>query len=126
RALRMVGGVYKQIILVAALAVLVGLVGMARSVNDGAATLTFARVSSFRHGMASTAASGFDVDADVSTPGAALSFLPIGMAEFLLGPFPWQYGSLRALLAAPETFYWWFLFPSLIRGLIWSVCSRFS
>ena len=48
--------------------------------------------------MAITANSGFDADVDISTPGGALLFLPIGIANLLLGPFPWQFGSLRALL----------------------------
>jgi hypothetical protein len=52
--------------------------------------------------------------------------LPLGVAELLLGPFPWQFGSIRALFAAPETIYWWILFPGVIRGMSWSARRRFS
>ncbi len=126
RGLRMVGGIYKQVLLLGALAALLALVGVSGNVSEGATTLTLQRVSMFRHGMATTANSGFDANADVSTPAGALALLPIGVAELLLGPFPWQFGSLRALFAAPETIYWWILFPSLIRGMLWSVRRRFA
>jgi 4-amino-4-deoxy-L-arabinose transferase-like glycosyltransferase len=126
RGLRLLTGVYKQLLLVVAVATLLVIVGIASRVNDDAATLTLQQVSRFRHGMATTAASGFSADVDISTPGGALAFLPIGMANLLLGPFPWQLGSMRALFAAPETIYWWLLFPSLIRGLVWSIRSRFA
>jgi hypothetical protein len=48
------------------------------------------------------------------------------MAFLLLSPFPWQFGSLRALFAAPETVVWWFLFPSMIRGLRYTIAKRFG
>lgn len=126
RGVRMVSGVYKQLLVIGAVVALLALAGVSGRFDEGATTLSLANVSKFRHGMAITASSGFDVDADISTPGGALAFLPIGMANLLLGPFPWQMGSLRALLAAPETLYWWILFPSLIRGFIWSVRKRFA
>ncbi|HXU73738.1 MAG TPA: glycosyltransferase family 39 protein [Polyangia bacterium] len=126
RGVRMVSGLYKQLVVVAAMAALLAIVGISGRFDEGATTLSLANVSHFRHGMAVTASSGFDADVDISTPAGALAFLPIGMANLLLGPFPWQMGSLRALLAAPETIYWWILFPSLIRGFIWSLRNRFS
>jgi hypothetical protein len=126
RGLRMFSGIYKQIVLVLAVVVLLALVGISGNVSDGAATLTLQRLSMFRRGMATTANSGFDASADISTPGGALTLLPLGVAELLLGPFPWQFGSLRALFAVPETIYWWILFPSLLRGLIWSTRQRFA
>jgi hypothetical protein len=126
RGVGMVSGVYKQVLLVGAVVALLAVTGIAGSVDRDAGTMTLARVSQFRQGMAVTANTGFSADVDISTPGGALLFLPIGMANLLLGPFPWQMGSLRALLTAPETVYWWLLFPSLIRGLIGSIRSRFA
>lgn len=126
RGLRMFSGVYKQLVLVGAIVALLALVGISSNVSEGASTLTLERLSTFRQGMASTAHSGFQAGADISTPGGALALLPFGLAELLLGPFPWQFGSLRALFAAPETIYWWILFPSLIRGMVWSVRRRFA
>jgi hypothetical protein len=126
RGMRSFSGIGKQILLVALFAGLLGIVGISGRFSEGTSSLTLERVSHFRHNMAVTASSGFDANVDVSTPGSALAFLPLGVAELLWGPFPWQFGSLRALFAAPETIYWWLLFPSLIRGMIWGVRKRFA
>jgi len=55
--------------------------------------------------------------ADISTPGKALVFLPRGLAYFLLAPFPWMLGSIRQALAVPETLYFYWLIPWMIRGV---------
>jgi hypothetical protein len=54
---------------------------------------------------------------DISTPGKALLFLPQGLALFLLAPFPWMLGSARQVLAVPETLYFYWLIPWMIRGI---------
>jgi hypothetical protein len=84
------------------------------------------RISMYRHGMAATAHSGFAVDADLSTPGGALSFLPIGMSVLLLGPFPWQMTSLRPLISLPEMLLWWSMLPALWRGIRFSIRREFG
>lgn len=61
--------------------------------------------------------SGFDAEADVSNPVAALSYLPRGLVTFMLGPFPWQLGRATQLAVVPDLLVWWFLLPSLWRGL---------
>lgn len=53
---------------------------------------------------------------DISTPGKALAYLPRGMALFLLAPFPWMIGSIRQVLAVPETLFFYWLIPWVIRG----------
>jgi hypothetical protein len=126
RGAHMIGGVYKQVALAAAVIGLLAIVGATTHVSAGAETLSLERVSGFRHGMAVTAHSGFSADVDVSTPAGAIAFLPIGLAELLLGPFPWQWSSRRALMAVPETLYWWFLFPALLRGMWSSFRERFA
>jgi dolichyl-phosphate-mannose-protein mannosyltransferase len=126
RGLSLVSGVYKQIALVGLVGAVLVLVGLSGNVSEGTSIVNLAQASSFRHGMAVSAQSGFAADADVSTPAGALALMPLGIAELLLGPFPWQFGSLRALFAAPETIYWWLLFPSVLRGMFWSVRSRFA
>lgn len=119
-------GIYKQVVVGGILVGLLVMVGFSGRAQTGLDVLSFERVSSFRHGMAITANSGFASDVDVSTPGKALMFLPIGVAELLLGPFPWQLGSFRALLALPETLYWWILFPAMLRGMWWMFRKRFT
>ena len=126
RGVGLVGGVYKQIVVGGILLGLLIMVGFAGRAQTGLESVSFEKVSTFRHGMAISANSGFSNDVDISTPGRALLFLPIGVAELLLGPFPWQFGSFRALLAAPETIYWWLLFPATLRGMWWMFRKRFS
>lgn len=126
KGIRVVSGVYKQIAVGSALLLLFVLVGAANRAEKGTEVLSFEQVSAYRGGMAKTAESGFAADVDISTPTGALTFLPIGMSVFLLGPFPWQMTSMRALMAAPETIVWWFMFPSVLRGLRFIVRERFS
>lgn len=126
RGAGLVSGVYKQVIIGGVFVGLLVMVGFAGRAQEGLETLSLARVSDFRHGMAISANSGFNADADVSTTGGALLFLPIGIANLLLGPFPWQFGSLRALMAGPETIYWWLLFPSVLRAMWWMFRKRFA
>ncbi|MDQ4133753.1 MAG: hypothetical protein M3179_11240 [Actinomycetota bacterium] len=64
-----------------------------------------------------TAGSGFDQEADVSTPQAALSYLPQGLPKFLFGPFPWQITGPRQLPVVPDMIVWWALLPSLWVGI---------
>jgi hypothetical protein len=126
RGLGLVSGVYKQVMLIGVMVALMAMVGIAGRMQSGLEIMTFERVSAFRHGMAVTANSGFEADVDVSTPTRALLFLPLGVSELLLGPFPWQWGSMRALMAAPETIYWWILFPSTLSGMWWMFRKRFT
>jgi hypothetical protein len=127
RGIRFMTGVYKQIFVVITGVALFAMLGLTESSEEYTSTvmnLEFA--SQYRRGMAVTAQSGFDHDVDVSTPGNALAYLPIGMAYLLFAPFPWQLTSLRPLLAAPETVLWWILFPATVRGIILVVRKRFS
>jgi hypothetical protein len=126
RGMKVFTGVYKQLVAGGALLILLGLLGFAGRAEQGTEYLNLQRVSSFRQSMATTADSGFAADVDISTPTGAITFLPIGLSVLLLGPFPWQWGSLRALMAVPETVLWWFLFPSLIRGVRFSIRHIFS
>ncbi len=81
------------------------------------------QVETVRSSLSQTGASGFASQADVSTPGRALSYLPFGFANFFLGPFPWQIQSTRQLVALPDLLVWWYLLASLWRGL-WSAKRR--
>lgn len=75
-----------------------------------------AEINEARYWNTVGAASSFE-QVDISTPGAALAFLPKGLAFFLLAPFPWMLGSIRQVLAVPETLFFYTLVPSMVRGL---------
>jgi hypothetical protein len=66
---------------------------------------------------AAVGGSRFEPAADISTPGRALTFLPRGLAFFLLAPFPWTVSNLRQLLTLPEMLFFYSLLPAMIRGI---------
>lgn len=126
RGFQAVAGISKQLAFLTLAVLLLAMVGASGRVQEGAEVFSLERVSTFRQGLSTTADSGFAQDVDISTPGRALAFLPIGMSYLLLSPFPWQFGSLRAALAGPEMLLWWLLIPSLIRGIFYTIKTRFS
>jgi hypothetical protein len=73
-------------------------------------------IDTVRRDSSVSAASGFAEEADVSTPQRAISYLPIGLPAFLLGPAPWTLASSRQLPALPDVILWWSLLPSVLRG----------
>ncbi len=60
------------------------------------------RVNVMRHQLA-FGGSAYGSDVDTSTPMGALTYLPLGIARFLLSPFPWNISSWRQLIALPES-----------------------
>jgi hypothetical protein len=126
RGTKLITGVPKSLLVGGLVVVMIMIVGITSGAEEGASFLDLERVNQFRHGMADTANSGFAADVDISTPLGALAFLPIGVTYLLLAPFPWQYGTLRSLFAAPETIMWWFMFPAMITGLRFTLKKRFA
>jgi 4-amino-4-deoxy-L-arabinose transferase-like glycosyltransferase len=80
-------------------------------------------MSKVRQDMA-TGGSAFHEDVDISTPGQALLFLPIGIAYFLFSPFPWQLTSVLKLFSLPEMLLIYVLVPSMVRGIAFAVRTR--
>ena len=74
------------------------------------------QVQASRNDLAS-ATSGYLRGADVSTPLAALKFLPLGVFYFLTVPLPWQLGSARQMLVIPEMIFWLVQYPRIFRGM---------
>jgi len=69
--------------------------------------------------------SAYAPKADVSTTQGILSVLPVGLAYLLFAPFPWAVRNLRQALTVPETLVWYALMPALLRGLIFTIRTRF-
>jgi hypothetical protein len=74
--------------------------------------------------QAHSADSGFAQGTDVSTAGGALTSIPMGMANLLFAPFPWQVTSIRQAITIPEMLVWWASFPMLVLGLWYSINYR--
>ncbi len=98
-----------------AVAVLLGL-GLGYSGYNVAVGSDLQQANATRQGLAIAAGTGFDPNVDVSKPSGALSYLPRGLAEFVFGPFPWQFHSAQQLPVIPDVVVWWCLLPSLWRG----------
>ncbi len=76
--------------------------------------------------LARFAQSGYAPEADVSTLGGALRFLPIGLVYLLLAPFPWSIANVRQAITLPEMVLWWGMFPWLLRGLAIAVRRKLA
>jgi 4-amino-4-deoxy-L-arabinose transferase-like glycosyltransferase len=126
RGARVLTGIYKQIFIALSIVGLLVLLGLAESTSQQLSYFNLEFANAYRQGMASTADSGFAADVDVSTPTGALLYLPVGIAHLLFAPFPWQITSFRALLASPETVFWWFLFPATLRGIMFAIKQAFG
>jgi hypothetical protein len=126
RGAKALSGASKSLVIGGGLILLLVAVGLSGRAQEGTQFFDLERVNAYRQGMASTANSAFSADVDISTPGRAIAFLPIGLAVLLFGPFPWQMTSLRPILAAPETILWWAMVPAAIRGLRYAAKRRFA
>jgi len=69
--------------------------------------------------------SAYAPKADVSTTQGALAVLPVGLAYLLFAPFPWAVHNIRQALTVPETLVWYALMPALLRGLLFTIRTRF-
>lgn len=91
----------------------------------------FQRMDNLRRSLAGQGAAGgvgssYMADADISTPEKAIAFLPVGILYLLMAPFPWMIRNFRQAITLPEMLVWWYLIPSLIRGLVYGVKERFT
>lgn len=77
---------------------------------------TLDQLQAVRQGFLYGANSAYAAGVDVSTPAGALAFLPVGLAYFLLAPFPWAIGSTLQALTLPETLLWYSILPVGLWG----------
>lgn len=68
-----------------------------------------------RSGLAYGASAFDSTGVDLSTPAGALAYLPRGLANFLLAPFPWKLQSWRQVMALPETLVWYGVLAAAVR-----------
>ncbi|HEX3426029.1 MAG TPA: hypothetical protein VHT30_07850 [Acidimicrobiales bacterium] len=86
----------------AVMVLLVTAVGVGNKGYQYTSSLSLQQVNVARQELSAGVSSGFDTNANVSTPGQALRYLPRGLPSFLLGPFPWQLHNVRQLLGGLE------------------------
>lgn len=106
----------RNVALGAVAATLVIYADQAAGSNRKLRTFDFEEIHEIRYWNTVGASSQFE-QADISTPTKALLFLPKGLVYFLLAPFPWMLGSIRQILAVPETLFFYSLFLPMYRGV---------
>jgi capsular exopolysaccharide synthesis family protein len=114
---QLVGGLGAGISVLGLILTLVLGAGLGYSGYQASTSADLTKVQIARNDLSTSADSGFAPEADVGTTSRALTFLPLGLIAFLLGPFPWQLTSVRQVVLMPDTLIWWWLLPSLWRGL---------
>ena len=92
--------------------------------EKGASRMSLEAMSEARRDMAS-GSSAFHGNVDISTPGKALAFLPIGVAYFLFSPFPWEITSVLKTFSLPEMIFIYGLTPAIFRGIRFAIRERF-
>jgi len=101
--------------------------GVSRERLDQQRTLLdVGRIKITREDQANLGQSSFGVGFDVTTPAGALATLPVGITYLLFAPFPWAIRGVRQLLTLPEMLVWYWLMPSLFRGLRYTLKNRFK
>jgi len=73
---------------------------------------------------ASVGQSGYLGDVDVSNPLVLAGALPALVVYFLYSPFPWQMTSVRRLITLPDMLVWYWMIPSLVRGIRQTLADR--
>lgn len=106
----------RNLVLGAMAAVLVIYADQAAGANRKLRTFDLEEIQEIRYWNTVGASSQFE-QADISTPIKAVLFLPKGLAYFLLAPFPWMLGSIRQILAVPETLFFYSLLSPMYRGV---------
>jgi hypothetical protein len=91
---------------------------------DASQRMSLEALSKSRQDLA-TGSSVISQNVDISTPGRALAYLPTGVAYFLFSPFPWQITSALKAFALPEMLLIYLLTPAMIRGIRYTIRTRF-
>ena len=91
--------------------------GLGYSGFDAAVNADLDQANIVRRDLALSGRSGYDHNVDISTSGQALTYLPRGLLNFFLGPFPWQIRGIRQMPVVPDMLAWWALIPALWRGI---------
>jgi hypothetical protein len=110
----------RQILILAAFIGLLfgfGLTDRMRRILPEDVTEAMSTLESSRQNLANSADSGFAREVSITTPAAALAFLPLGMGYFMFSPLPWQVGQVRQNLVIPETAFWIGLYPLMAWGM---------
>jgi hypothetical protein len=71
-----------------------------------------------RHGFGEGARSVTNADPGIGTLAGALRFLPSGVVDYMLRPFPWEHGTQLAVLTRPEAIAYYLLLVPAALGVL--------
>lgn len=100
--------------------ILFGVIALAATSSAGASLAvepTLETLEAMRRGLGEGAQTAYGAAFDVSTPGGAARFFPVGLAYYLLAPFPWDLGSTLQSVTILETLVWYALIPFILWGM---------
>ena len=84
------------------------------------------RLAGLRETLASGARSAVDVDPGLGNFAGIVGFVPRGVVDFLLRPFPWEHStSTVAALTRPEVVFYYALLPLLVMGMVLAIRKNF-
>jgi hypothetical protein len=95
------------------------------TITEQTAYFDLEKLQTARMGQIQQGRSAYGGEIDVSSRAGAVAALPVGLVYLLFAPFPWSISGLRQLLTLPETLVWYGLMPALLRGLLFSLRTRF-
>jgi 4-amino-4-deoxy-L-arabinose transferase-like glycosyltransferase len=114
---QVLSGLVTGLIVVMVLGVVVIGIGVGHSgVQSALQSSSLQDANRVRTGLAYDAGSGIGGNVDTSTARQALSYLPVGLARFALGPFPWEFRKASQLPALIDVLVLWWLAPKAWRG----------
>lgn len=113
---QLLGGLGTGLTATTLVVMLVLTLGIGLSGYESAVESDLRRANIVRQDLA-TAGSGIRPGVDISTPRKALTYLPVGLVDFFLGPFPWRSLSRLQVFSLADVLVWWALLPALGRGL---------
>ena len=119
------GSIGSYVVLIVAFVGAFSFVAKQETVDQQRSYFTLERLQITRSDQVMWGHSSYEPKADVSTAQGAMSVLPVGLAYLLFAPFPWAVRNIRQGLTVPETLVWYALMPALVRGLLFTIRTRF-
>jgi 4-amino-4-deoxy-L-arabinose transferase-like glycosyltransferase len=119
------GSVGSYVVLIAVFVAAFSFAAKQETVEQQRSYFTLERLQITRSDQVMWGQSAYAPKANVSTTQGALSVLPVGLTYLLFAPFPWAVRNIRQALTVPETVVWYALMPALVRGLFYTVRTRF-
>ncbi len=116
--------VRRQAIWVGVAAASAGLIALVLAGERLYASLGLENLAAIRHALAIGARSAVDSDPGLKTLHGAIAFLPRGLIDFLIRPFPWEAPAHLQAVIAIDVFLYYLVVAAAVVGMYYSVRTR--